>query len=65
MKAQMKTGLCEIYKHAMPEEFDAEIEAFLNSIDGKEVELIFTGGDAFEKDDNNIWLPNYLWMEIE
>ena len=65
MKAKMKDGLCDIYKAVMPDEFDSEVEAFLDSIDGKEVELIFTDGDAFEKNDNNIWLPDYLWTAIK
>jgi len=35
---------------------------FLKSIEGKNVNLVFTGGDAFEEGDNNIWLPDELWM---
>ena len=34
---------------------------FLKSIEGKVVDLVFTCGDAFEKNDNNYWLPNELW----
>lgn len=41
-----------------------DLKMFLKSIEGKEVELIFTCGDAFEKNDNNYWLPEYLWNEI-
>jgi len=37
---------------------------FLKSIEGKIIELVFTGGDAFEKHDNNYWLPNELWEEV-
>ena len=35
-----------------------------NKIQGKEVELAFIGDDAFEKQDNNYWLPNSCWEEI-
>lgn len=34
---------------------------FLKSIEGKVVDLVFTAGDAFEKNDNNYWLPRSLW----
>ncbi len=60
----MKTGLCNIYKALMPEELDEELESFLKSIEGKQVELRFVHGDAFEKNDNNYWLPNELWDEL-
>lgn len=42
--------------------FDTKL--FLKSIEGKVVDLIFTGGDAFEKNDNNHWLPSDLWELI-
>ena len=41
-----------------------KLKDFLKSIDGKEVELVFTGDDAFEENDNNFWLPNDLWVSI-
>jgi hypothetical protein len=34
-------------------------------IAGKEVELIFVAGDAFEKEDMNYWLPSCCWEIIE
>ena len=37
---------------------------FLKSIEGKVVDLVFIGNDAFEKNDNNHWLPNSLWDAI-
>jgi len=64
MKALMKYNLISRYKAMMPEEYDDEIGSFLESIEGKEVDLVFIEGDAFEKNDNNIWLPNNLWKEI-
>jgi hypothetical protein len=60
----MRDSLIERYKEVLPEEYDEETGRFLKSIEGKEVELIFTGEDAFEKKDNNIWLPDCLWDEI-
>lgn len=63
MKAIMRDTLVERYKAVMPREYDAEIGAFLLSIEGKEVELRFIGTDAFEVNDNSIWLPDCLWDE--
>jgi len=37
---------------------------FLKSIEGKVVDLVFTDGDAFEKNDNNHWLPDSLWEAL-
>jgi hypothetical protein len=68
MKARMKENLIELYEQALPGELEAQgdgsTEKFLKSIEGKEVELVFTLGDAFEKTDNNVWLPNSLWVEL-
>jgi len=33
-------------------------------IQGKVVDLVFTSGDAFEAIDNNWWLPEKCWTEI-
>lgn len=64
--AKMKVNLVDRYKKALPGELDGhedseEIITFLKSIENKEVVLVFTAGDAFEKNDNNIWLPDDLW----
>lgn len=64
MKAVMRDRLIERYKEVLPKEYDAEIGAFLQSIEGKEVDLRFVGTDAFEVTDNNIWLPDCLWDEV-
>lgn len=37
---------------------------FLKSIEGKIVDLVFIGNDAFEKNDNNYWLPSSLWEAV-
>tara|TARA_R110000868_G_scaffold64854_2_gene194608 strand:+ start:1819 stop:2019 length:201 start_codon:yes stop_codon:yes gene_type:complete len=63
-KAKMRDNLVERYKKVLPKECDAETEEFLKSIEGKEVNLVFTCGDAFEEKDNNIWLPDCLWDEV-
>lgn len=42
-----------------------ELKHFLKSIEGKEVTLVFTCGDAFEKGDNNVWLPKELWEKVD
>ena len=65
MKAQMKDNLIQRYKEVMPEEYDDELEEFLLSIEGKVVDLVFIGDDAFEKNDNNWWLINELWDPIK
>lgn len=41
-----------------------ETKQFLKSIEGKIVDLVFVHGDAFEKEDNNHWLPESLWEAI-
>ena len=67
MKARIKDTLVPRYIALFPDVLDypdEETLKFLNSIEGKEVELVFTGVDAFEKNDNNIWLPDCLWDEI-
>jgi len=69
MKAKMKDNLVKRYENVLPGEIAAQEEgyktiAFLRSIEDQEVELVFTAEDAFEKKDNNIWLPDELWTEI-
>lgn len=64
MKARMKDNLVARYSLLMPDEIDDETIEFLDSIDGKVVDLTFTCGDAFEKNNNNIWLPDELWTKI-
>lgn len=41
-----------------------ELKQFLKSIESKVVDLVFTAGDAFEKQDNNVWLPPSLWEPL-
>ena len=61
MKALMKTGLLSLY----PFDVDDEVIELLERIDGQIVELTFTGSDAFEKVNDNIWLPHELWERID
>ena len=75
MKAKMVDDLVEAYRNC--QELHGELDAtraengeseynklvqFLESIGGKEVELVFAPRDAFEKNDNNYWLPDSLWL---
>jgi hypothetical protein len=68
MRAKMKDNIVERYE-AMAPSFtdlpDQETKDFLRSIEGKEVDLVFVCGDAFESNDNNIWLPDSLWDAAE
>ena len=64
MKAKMKYNLVERYEKANPDCMDKDLKEFLLSIEGREVELTFTDGDAFEANDNSFWLPNELWDAI-
>lgn len=43
---------------------DPKFIALSKRISGKKVELVFIGSDAFEKEDNNYWLPDCCWDEI-
>ena len=76
MKARMKDNLILAYQqselygelsairrvHGWKDYF--ETKQFLKSIEGKVVDLVFTAGDAFEKNDNNYWLPDDLWEAV-
>lgn len=64
MKAKIKENILELYDAVLPNERDRETTDFLLSIEGREVDLVFTLGDAFEKEDNNYWLPSELWDEV-
>ena len=67
MKAMMKDNLVERYTALSPRTVDhpdEETRKFLTSIQGKEVELVFIGPDAFEINDNDLWLPDCLWDAI-
>lgn len=66
MRARMRDNLIERAKEIFtsPLDMDTDYKNFLLSIEGQEVELIFTCEDAFEKNDNNFWLPDCLWDEI-
>ena len=38
--------------------------ALVDRIQGQVVELVITGNDAFEKIDDNYWLPDCCWQEV-
>ena len=62
-KCRLSTAANELI--ALKEDYGFEeyfkTKLFLKSIEGKTVELVFTGNDAFEKNDHNHWLPDSLW----
>jgi len=65
----MCSDIITAYEKVLPGELAASndkesIIKFLKSIEGKEIELIFTLNDAFEKQDDNVWLPESLWEKI-
>lgn len=62
-KCRISTSLNEMQavKERRGMEAYFELKKFLKSIEGKVIELEFTNGDAFEKNDNNVWLPESLW----
>ncbi len=68
MKARMVDNLLQ-----KMEEFFGKEEGHRNDpvfmelcsrISGNEVELVFMGSDAFEKNDKNYWLPSCCWTPI-
>lgn len=64
MFVRMREGLIQLYEQVNPTCMDAEIAGFLASIEGQIIEVVFIGQDAFEKENNNIWLPNELWEKL-
>jgi hypothetical protein len=68
MKARMKEELMELidgfFKGKEGHRTDENFIQLCDRIAGKEVELVFIGQDAFEKEDKNYWLPDCCWDEI-
>jgi hypothetical protein len=61
----MKENLVELMEAEFgAQNIDIESYRFYRSIAGEEIELVFSGPDAFEKSDSNYWLPNQTWTEI-
>ena len=68
MKAKMRDNLIPRYIALSPDVVDfpdEELQSFLRSIEGREVNLVFVGPDAFEENDNDVWIPDCLWDEVE
>lgn len=65
MRAIIAENLLDLIEKEMGEieghRTDTEFLALCDRIAGKEVDLVFIGGDAFEAIDNNYWLPNSCW----
>ena len=66
MIALMKDNLIERYMKSFPYDssLDDETITFLKKIEGTIVNLKLTCGDAFEENDDDLWLPDDLWEEI-
>ena len=41
-----------------------KLKLFLKSIENKVIDVTMIHGDAFEKLDDNYWLPNELWTKL-
>ena len=65
----MKAKMIENLNYEMVKYFgywpSPDSKAFYDSISGKEIELVFTCDDAFEKEDNNHWLPDHTWSLVD
>lgn len=68
MKALICENLVDEIEKLMPRcghRGDADFIALAERIQGKVVDLVFTGEDAFEAIDNNWWLPDSLWTKVD
>lgn len=68
MRARIKVNLLDVidnfFEGKEGHREDLEFLALCDRIAGKEVELVFVCGDAFEKEDGNYWLPDCCWAAI-
>jgi|GEM_PF-4350720 len=68
MRAKIVENLLDVIEQEMGEaeghRYDKDFLALCGRIAGKEVDLVFTAGDAFEAIDNNYWLPDCCWVVI-
>ena len=68
MKARIRNNLLDVidkfFEGAEGHRTDKKFLELCERIRGKEVELVFINGDAFEKEDNSYWLPGCCWEEI-
>ena len=67
MKARIVNNLREVLEKALPlEDYSgADFAAFAERVQGKVVDLVFIGPDAFEAIDRNWWLPPCCWAEVD
>ncbi len=68
MRARIKADLLiiidEFFEGKEGHRIDPKFLSLCSRIAGKEVDLVFIGDDAFEKEDNNYWLPGCCWETI-
>ena len=69
MRAKIVDNLLDVIEKELGTEEghrgDPEFMRLCKRIEGQEVELVFTQGDAFEAQDNNWWLPGCCWEEFK
>ena len=68
MKAKIVNNLLETinkyFRGTEGHRTDQEFLKLCERIQGEEVNLVFSSGDAFEEIDNNYWLPECCWEEV-
>ncbi len=68
MKARIVDNLLDAIEDDMGEveghRYDPVFLELCERIQGKVVDLVFIGGDAFEALDNNYWLPDCCWTAV-
>ena len=68
MKARIVNNLLDVIEAEMGEceghRNDAGFLALCERIQGKVVDLVFIGQDAFEQEDDNYWLPECCWEAV-
>lgn len=64
MKDDLLRRLDEFFGQMQGCRSDEKLRALCERIKGKEVTLVFTGDDAFEREDDNYWLPDCTWEPI-
>lgn len=68
MRAKIVDNLLDVIEQEMGKaeghRYDKDFLALCERIAGKEVELRFVCGDAFEVEDDNYWLPQCCWTPV-
>ena len=69
MKAKIVPNLVDVIEAEMGEieghRTNPEFLELAERIQGNVVDLVFVHGDAFEKEDNQYWLPECCWTVVD